>query len=74
MNMERSARLGEAKNQATRTVFILWIVFDNLTIGDGFVHFLQADNAKDTSVNSVLRELKLPRLNFGAYSPNHSLV
>jgi len=34
-------------------MLIVWIVFDNLTIGDCFSQFLYADFTKDALVNRV---------------------
>jgi len=53
LNVQWSTLLREAKNQATRTVLVFWIVFDNHTTGDCLLQLLYADFAKDALVNRV---------------------
>jgi hypothetical protein len=40
--------LCEAKYQTAWAVFVVWIVFNDLTMLNSFVEFLNADMAKDT--------------------------
>jgi len=41
--MERTASVGEPKNQAARPVLVFGIVFNDLPSGDGFLNLLDAN-------------------------------
>jgi hypothetical protein len=57
--MQRPACLCEAKYQTAWAVFVVWIVFNDLTMLNSFVEFLDADMAKDTLINCMLGKFKL---------------
>jgi hypothetical protein len=57
--MQRPAGLCEAKYQTAWAVFVVWIVFNDLTTLNSFVEFLDADMAKDTLINRMLGKFKL---------------
>lgn len=57
MNMQGPTRTCVSQQQATRSVLVYRIVFDDCTPGNGVADFLHADLAEDALVNSVLREL-----------------
>src|ERR671915_1163345 len=62
--MQRPACLCEAKYQTAWAVFVVWIVFNELTMLNSFVEFLNADMAKDTLINRMLGKFKLVLGNF----------
>ena len=57
MNMQDPTRTCVSQQQATWSVLVCRIVFDDCTPGNGVVDLLHADLAEDTLVNSMLREL-----------------
>src|SRR5918992_6276361 len=57
--MQRPACLCEAKYQTAWAVFVVWIVFNELTMRNSFGEFLNADMAKDTLINRMLGKFKL---------------
>ena len=57
MNMQGPTRTCVSQQQATRSVFVYRIVFDDCTPGNSVVDLLHADLAEDALVNSMLREL-----------------
>ena len=57
----------EAENQATGTIFVVRIVFNDFTPLNGFSEILHADPANNALINGMLRELDLPGLDFVTY-------
>ncbi len=57
MNMQDPTRTCVSQQQATWSVLVCRIVFDDCTPGNGVADLLHADLAEDTLVNSMLREL-----------------
>lgn len=55
---------GKAENQAAWPVLIFRIILNDLTVGNCFSKFLDADVADKTLVNRVTGELKLPLQDF----------
>src|SRR5438874_3495787 len=56
-------RCGKSENQTTRTMFVVWVVFNYFTTGDGLTEFLDTNAPKDTLVNSVLGKFEVRRNN-----------
>lgn len=57
MNLPGTYRTCISQQQATWSVLVCRIVFDDCTPGHGVAGLLHADLAEDTLVNSMLREL-----------------
>jgi len=63
--------LSKTKHKTTRAVFIIGIIFDNLTIFQRLSHFLYTDPPQNAVINRMAREFKLPGSNFTAYVLDH---
>src|SRR3989338_1346231 len=50
------------KNQTTWTIFIFWVLFDNLSMKDDFPYFFLSNFPLDASLNSMLPPVILPLL------------
>jgi hypothetical protein len=53
LDMERSAGLGKAEDQAAWTIFIIRVIFDNFTSLDRLSDFIHAYAAQDGLVGGV---------------------
>jgi len=62
--MQRPSFSGLSQDQATRSVFILWVIFNHFSIAEDFSDFLYADATDNALVNSMLGKLKLLALIF----------
>ena len=54
--MQRPSFSGLSQDQATRSVFILWVIFNHFGIAEDFSDFLYADATDDALVNSMLEK------------------
>jgi hypothetical protein len=61
---------GPSQDQATRSVFILRVIFNHLRIAEDFSDFLYTDATNNALVNSMLGKLKLLDANFLSYLIN----
>ncbi len=59
MDVQRAIGQGEAEDQTAWTVLVVWILFNDLSLGYSLTHLLHADMADDALVNGVLGEFKL---------------
>lgn len=57
--MKRTLRLGESQNQAAWPVFIIWIVFDNMTTRDRLSNLPHQNLTHNGLINRMLRKLEL---------------
>lgn len=57
--MQRSAGLGKTKNQATRPIFVVWIILDDLAILNCLTYLDDADMSQDSAVNGMFCEFVL---------------
>ncbi len=64
LDMDRTLCCGEAQNQATGAVFIVWEILNDLTIGNGFSNFLNSDASQDGLIDGMFREFKFIVRNF----------
>ena len=64
--MQRSLSFRESENEATRTVLVLWIIFEYFTCFHCFTNFLHRDAPYNALVGGMSRKLKLPILDFSA--------
>lgn len=71
MNVNRSPTGCFAMNQATRAVLVIWVVFNNHTVGDRFSQFRHADASDDGLINRMLRKLECIDSNLFPYLVNH---
>ena len=55
------------EDQATRALFIVGVILDDLTAGDGLTQLLHADAPQDTLIDRMLRKLELVRSNLVSY-------
>jgi hypothetical protein len=62
--MDWSCSLRQATDETAWTIFIVGIVFDNLTVGNRLLDFMYSNLTQNGLVNSVLGELKLIAGNF----------
>jgi hypothetical protein len=58
MNMKRPSRYSETEDQATGTVLIVRIIFDNFSGPSRFMQFMHANAALNTLIDRVARKLK----------------
>lgn len=58
MNMQWPTPACVSEYEATRSVFVRRIVFDDFALGDGVLNLSHADLSDDTLVHSVFRELE----------------
>jgi len=57
--MERTPTSGEAKQQTTGRVLVVWIILDNPGIHACLTYFVIADVSLNSASESVVAELKL---------------
>ncbi len=60
-----------SQNQTTGAIFVVWVVFNNFSVGDSFTQFLNRNPAHKASINRVFRELELAIGYFGANTFYH---
>jgi hypothetical protein len=69
--VERPSGFCEAEDQATWSVFIFWIIFDNFTGVKGLKQFTYSDVAEDALVDSMPGKFIFSGLNLSPYLINH---
>ena len=66
LHMDGPISGSQSKEQTTRAVFVIWIVFDDCSTRDGFAYFLNSNFPQNRLVGRVFGKLKLVFGEFGA--------
>ncbi len=64
LHVDRAPLIGHPENQATRPVFVVWVVLDDDAVTNRFPQFLDVDMPDDALVHGMAGELELFGSNF----------